>query len=112
MLVCDNSQSFETPRIKNHGAPAPSAQIFFGGGDAQIFDTSKNTITVSLQQVDIELGGVADIRLPRKGKHSGDIEGSFHVSTLEFEGVHHLGRAGTTTAVCPMLDAYASIQYF
>ena len=34
-----------------------------------------------------------------KGKNYGDIEGAFHVSTLEVEGGHHAGGAGTATTV-------------
>ena len=34
-----------------------------------------------------------------KGKDPGKTEGAFHVLTLEVEGGHHAGGAGTVTAV-------------
>ena len=58
--------------------------------------------SVDLQGVvpaDFEFGGVPGRGFPCKFKHSGDIEGSFHLSTLEVEGGHHAGGDVTSTTV-------------
>ena len=49
--------------------------------------------------MDFEVGGVPGGGFPIKGKISGKTEVAFHVSTLEVEGGHHAGGAGTATAV-------------
>ena len=48
-------------------------------------------------QRDFEVSRVPGRGLTGKGKHSKDIEGAFHVLTMEFEGEHHAG--GSETAI-------------
>ena len=46
-----------------------------------------------------KVGGVPGGGMPGQGKTPGNIEGAFHVSTMEVEGVHFAGGAGTVAAM-------------
>ena len=48
---------------------------------------------------DFEVGGVPGRGIPGKGKHSRQIEGEFHLSTLEVQGGYHAGGTVTATEV-------------
>ena len=43
--------------------------------------------------------GVPGGGMPSQGKTPGNIEGEFHVSTMEVEGVHFAGGAGTVAVM-------------
>ena len=51
LLVYDDAQSFETPRINNRSFAVPSAHILLGDDDSQSFETPPQKTTVSLHQV-------------------------------------------------------------
>ena len=46
-----------------------------------------------------EVGGVPNVGMPGEGKYPRETEGAFNVPTVEVEGGHYSGGAGTVTAV-------------